>query len=65
MQKFTHSDLMEITEQENEIKTFINQKKERKICTPKKETISNILNYSKALSVRKSISLDFIELILN
>tara|TARA_B100000809_G_scaffold65945_1_gene62592 strand:- start:4439 stop:4636 length:198 start_codon:yes stop_codon:yes gene_type:complete len=65
MQKFTHSDLLEITEQENDLKTFLKQKKEARMYSPKKETISNILNYSKALSVRKSKKLDFIEMILN
>jgi hypothetical protein len=65
MQKFTHSDLLEITEQEKDIKTFLKQKKEAKMYSPKKETISNILNYSKALSIRKSKNIDFIEMILN
>ncbi len=65
MQKFTHSDLLEITEQENEIKAFLNLKKMTRSTSPKKETIDNLLNYSKALSVRKSENLDFIELVLN
>ena len=65
MQNFTHFDLLEITEQENELKTFLKQKKEPRMYSPKKETISNILNYSKALSIRKSKNLDFIEMILN
>jgi hypothetical protein len=65
MQKFTHSDLLEITAQENDLKAFLNKKKEARMYSPKKETISNILNYSKALSIRKSKDLDFIEMILN
>ena len=65
MQKFTHSDLLEITEQENELKSFLNLKTEYRIQSPKKETVDNILNYSKALSIRESENLDFIELILN
>ena len=65
MQKFTHSDLLEINEQENDLKAFLKQKKEAKMYSPKKETISNILNYSKALSIRKSKNIDFIEMILN
>ena len=40
MQKFTHSDLLEITEQENDLKTFLKQKKEARMYSPKKETIS-------------------------
>jgi hypothetical protein len=65
MQKFTHSDLLEITEQENELKSFLNLKAEIRTSSPKKETVDNILNYSKALSIRKSENLDFIKLILN
>ena len=65
MQKFTHFDLLEITEKEHELKALLNPKKEEKMYTPKKETINNILNYSKALSVRKSKTLDTIEMVLN
>ena len=65
MQNFTHSDLLEITEQENELRLFLKQKKEARMYSPKKETISNLLSYSKALSIRKSKDLDFIEMILN
>jgi len=65
MQKFTHSELLEINEQEEQLKLLLNQKKENDMYTPKKETIDNILNYSKALSIRKSENLDYIEMILN
>ncbi|MGB0888079.1 MAG: hypothetical protein ACPGSL_08155 [Vicingaceae bacterium] len=65
MPKFTHFDFLEITQQEQELKLLLTDKKENKMFTPKKETIDNILNYSKALSVRKSEHLDFIELNLN
>ena len=65
MQKFTHSDLLEINEQEQELKSLLNQKKEDKMYSPKKETVDNILNYSKALSIRKSENLEYIEMILN
>ena len=65
MQKFTHSDLLEITKQENELKSFLNLKMDNRTYYPKKETVDNILNYSKALSVRKSENLDFIEMFLN
>ncbi len=65
MEKFTHFDFLEITEKEREYKVLLNQQKEEKMYTPKQETINNILNYSKALSIRKSNSLNFIELILN
>lgn len=65
MPKFTHFDLLEITEKENKIKALLKQKKEEKMFTPKKETVDNILNYSKALSIRKSKHLDYIEMLLN
>lgn len=65
MQKFTHFDLLEITEKEQELKLLLKQKKEKKMYTPKKETVDNILNYSKALSIRKSKNLDYFEMILN
>jgi len=32
---------------------------------PSEQTIANILNYSKALSVRKSNSVGFLEIVLN
>jgi hypothetical protein len=65
MQKFTHFNLLELTEKEAQLKSLLKEKKEKKMYSPKKETINNILNYSKALSIRKSKSLTFIELILN
>lgn len=65
MQKFTHFNLQEITAKENELKRLLNLTEEKMDYTPKKETIDNILNYSKALSIRKSKHLDFIELVLN
>ena len=63
MQNFTHFDYLEISEKEKELKALIEN--EEKIYSPKKETINNILNYSKALSIRKSETLDCIELVLN
>ena len=65
MQEFTHSDLLEISKQEEELKAILGCEDENKDFSPKQETISNILNYSKALSIRKSDNLDYIELVLN
>ena len=65
MKKFTPSDILEITEQEKELKQLLNQTKVLEKCLPKRDTLDNILNYSKALSIRKSNYLDFIELNLN
>ena len=63
MQNFTHFDYLEISEKEKELKALM--KKEEKTYSPKKETINNILNYSKALSIRKSETLDCFEFVLN
>lgn len=65
MQNFTHLDLQDLTQKENELKALLELSKEDTDYTPKKETINNILNYSKALSIRKSSNIDFIELVLN
>jgi cell division protein FtsI/penicillin-binding protein 2 len=65
MQKFTPSDILEITKQENQLKLFLKQKNEKRRFSPKQETIQNILNYSKAISIRKSKNIDFFEFILN
>ena len=64
MQNFTHSDLLEISKQEEELKALLGCEVEKNF-SPKEETISNILNYSKALSIRKSDQIDFIEMVLN
>ena len=65
MPKFTHFDLLELSEQEHELKLLLTQKKEEIKFAPKKQTINNILNYSKALSIRKSTNIDYIEMVLN
>jgi len=65
MPKFTHFNYLEITKKEQELKSLLSEKKEAKMYAPKQSTIDNILNYSKALSIRKSQHLDFIEIILN
>lgn len=65
MPKFTHFDLLEITEQEQNFKSLLSQQKEEEMYSPNKQTITNILNYSKVLSIRKSKNIDFIEIILN
>ncbi len=65
MPKFTLLDLQEITKQENELKALFKIEEKHSILSPKKETINNILNYSKALSIRKSKQIEFIEVVLN
>jgi len=63
MQNFTHLEFLELTKNENDIKSLLSL--EVKEFTPKNQTISNILNYSKALNIRKSENIEFIELVLN
>ena len=65
MSKFTNFYFLEITKKEHELKLLLMEKKEDYMYAPKEATINNILNYSKALSIRKSKHLGFIELILN
>ncbi len=65
MPKFTHFNLLEMNQQEQELKLLLTKKKEDYMYVPKQQTIDNILNYSKALSIRKSEHLNYIEFILN
>jgi len=66
MQEFTHLDLLEITEKEQELRLLLSVKSPKEIkLSPKKSTVDNILNYSKALSIRESKNIDFIEMLLN
>lgn len=64
MQTFTHFDFLKLTENEKLLKSELTMKV-KEDQSPKQETIHNILNYSKALSVRKSKSVEYIEMILN
>ncbi|MCO6500465.1 MAG: hypothetical protein J5I47_08830 [Vicingus serpentipes] len=63
MKEFTHLDLLEITEKEQELKMLLSE--EEKEFSPKQSTVNFILDYSKALSIRKSKSIDYIEMLLN
>lgn len=66
MQTFTHLEFIELDQNEKSLKATLNQLEENNTSfSPKKQTIDNILNYSKALSVKKSKHVDFIETILN
>ena len=46
-------------------KDLCNEVLREKVVGPKKSTINNILNYSKALSIRESSTIDHIEMVLN
>jgi len=65
MPHFTHFDLLEITAKEEEMKSILHHTKKKPLFSPKKETIDNILNYSKALSIRKSKNIGYLSMILN
>ena len=66
MQTFTHLEFIELDQNEKSLKETLNQLEGNNTSfSPKKQTIDNILNYSKALSVKKSKHVDFIETILN
>ena len=63
VRNFTLKQLTETQKNENlERDLFL---KEEEMVQPKDQTIANILNYSKALSVRETKSLDKIKMILN
>ena len=66
MQTFTHLEFIELDQNEKSLKATLSKLEENDApFSPKKQTIDNILNYSKALSVKKSKHVDFIETILN
>lgn len=66
MQTFTHLEFLELEQNEKSFKESLDKMEENKeLYSPKKQTINNILNYSKALSIKKSKHVDYIEMILN
>ena len=66
MQTFTHLEFLELAQNEKTLKKSLNNMEVKQPeLSPKKQTINNILNYSKALSVKKSKNVDYIEMILN
>jgi hypothetical protein len=62
---FTHFDFQELTESENNLNRELQNKKKEKSVQPNHQSIQNILAFSKALSVRQSGHLGFIENVLN
>jgi hypothetical protein len=66
MQTFTHLEFLELEQNEKSFKESLDKMEENKeLYSPKKQTINNILNYSKALSIKKSKHVEYIEMILN
>lgn len=66
-QIYTLTDLVKFTKEEGSIieSIFQSKKVNFKKSKPSKQILDNILNYSKALSIRKSDNLDNIEMVLN
>jgi len=63
---FSNSDFKKLHQDEESLnRSLRDEKKGKGVKKPSKESIKNILAYSKALSVRKSNQVDFIENILN
>jgi len=63
MQKFTHFDFEQLSKEEEELHYLL--KKQKKMQGPNRQTVNNILAYSKAYSVRASKQIDFIAHLLN
>ena len=63
---FTPEDYLRIKNEEKELlDSFSDLPVEKSQYHPSKNTVNNILNFSKALSVRKSKSTEYIEVVLN
>jgi hypothetical protein len=56
---FTRKKIIKISEDQNSVINDVN------VSVPSNEVIQNILNYSKALSIRKSRMIEKFEMILN
>ncbi|MCC7331142.1 MAG: hypothetical protein IT232_00925 [Flavobacteriales bacterium] len=66
MQNFTHFEFQEQTKNEKKINKLQNPAEETsKSISPSKRSIDLILNYSKALSIKKSKYVQHIEIINN
>jgi hypothetical protein len=65
MTDFTLDDLLEFTQMENEMMKGLFADDIEDHCEPSNETVNTLLAYSKALSIRKSRSMNNIRLVLN
>ena len=65
MKHFTAFNFRKLTEDEKALNELLHLKKENESQMPAQESVDNILAYSKALSVRKSSHLGFLENVLN
>jgi hypothetical protein len=65
MTDFTLDDLLEFTQMENEMMKGLFADDIEDHCEPSNATVNTLLAYSKALSIRKSRSMNNIRLVLN
>jgi|688.fasta_scaffold1469328_2 hypothetical protein len=65
MNDFTLEDLKELTQMENDMMKVLFASDIEDQCEPSNETVNTLLAYSKALSIRKSRSMNNIRLVLN
>lgn len=65
MNNFTFSDFEKLSKEEANLQRLLDKHKEGKMKSPDKQAVDTILAYSKAISVKKSASLDYLENILN
>jgi hypothetical protein len=65
MTNFTSENFMELAQMENEMMKELFASDIEDLCEPSDETVNTLLAYSKALSIRKSRSMNSIRLVLN
>ena len=65
MTDFTLEDLMELTQMENDMMNELFASDIEDQCEPSDEIVNTLLAFSKALSIRKSRSMNTIRLVLN
>ena len=62
---FTFLEIQQLEKEENDLKNLIDTSDVMQLEEPDEKAVSNILAYSKALSVRPSKNIDFIEMLIN
>ena len=65
MTDFTLDELLEFTQMEDQMINEIFSKNADDYCEPSNDTVNTLLAYSKALSIRKSRSMQNIRVVLN
>jgi hypothetical protein len=65
MSDFTFFDFNKLTEDEEKLNRLLHSKDNKLASSPKKQSIQNVLAYSKAISIKDSRKLGFIENVLN